>query len=230
MKIMSVRQGFTADHSSTSYEFFAVEQPLSKEARKKVAALSSRANPTARRVNFVYNVDGYDLPGGWEPLMQKHYDVMYSESYDWWLLAMAFNVSEAQREKLIRYRFNGIEDMGIDIFGDGARVIVAINCRLDPEYIPGRGPYDEWDDEEEDDESEEEAARDVHSGDALLDLLAKIRQQLISEDYRSLYAVWEVYGGEECNEDEVEEKPPAPLEKVDGQNLVASFCNMLTNV
>jgi len=44
----SVRKGFTSDHSSTSYEFLAVDHPLSRGARNKVASLSSRANPTRR--------------------------------------------------------------------------------------------------------------------------------------------------------------------------------------
>jgi hypothetical protein len=223
MKIISLRQGFTADHSSTSYEFLAVDRPLNKEAKKKVAALSSRANPTARRVNFVYNVDGYDLPGGWERLMQEYYDVMYSESYDWWLLAMAFNPSQAQREELLRYQFNGTDDMGVDISGDGERVVVAINCRLERSYID---PPDEW---EEDDESEEETVDEAYIGDGLLDLLAKIRQQLQNGDYRCLYAVWEVYGAAEDNEDDMEEKPTPPPDKAEGQTLVDTFRNMLIN-
>ena len=36
-------------------------------------------------------MDAYDIPGGWEVLMEKYYDVMYSESYDWWTLALAFD-------------------------------------------------------------------------------------------------------------------------------------------
>lgn len=82
MKIISVKKGFTSDHSSTSYEFLAVDKVLSKKERQAVASLSSRANPTSREVSFVYHADGYDIPGGWESLMEKYYDVMYSESYD----------------------------------------------------------------------------------------------------------------------------------------------------
>jgi hypothetical protein len=52
MKIISFRKGFTADHSSTSYEFLAIDKALGKQAKAEVAALSSRARPTARRVSF----------------------------------------------------------------------------------------------------------------------------------------------------------------------------------
>ncbi|PIV52650.1 MAG: hypothetical protein COS17_08155, partial [Elusimicrobia bacterium CG02_land_8_20_14_3_00_37_13] len=84
MRILSIRKGFQADHSSTSYEFFAIDKPLTRSERENVAKLSSRARPTKRRVSFIYHGDWNDLPGGWEQLMEKYYDVMYSESYDWW--------------------------------------------------------------------------------------------------------------------------------------------------
>lgn len=89
MKILSVRNSFTTDHSSTSYEFLAVNKAMDKQERKAVSSLSSRANPNSRRVSFEYHADGYDIPGGWRALMEKYYDVMHCESYDWWTLAFA---------------------------------------------------------------------------------------------------------------------------------------------
>lgn len=59
-----------------------MNKALAAKERKAVASLSSRADPTSRRVSFTYHVDGYDIPGGWQALMEKYYDVMYSESYD----------------------------------------------------------------------------------------------------------------------------------------------------
>ena len=104
MRIISIQKGFACDHSSTSYEFLAVDKPLDKKARRDVSSLSSRASPTERHVSFIYHADGYDVPGGWEKLMQQHYDVMYSESYDWWTLAMAFDAPKKQQE-VIRLKF-----------------------------------------------------------------------------------------------------------------------------
>jgi hypothetical protein len=71
MKILSERHGFASDHSSTSYEFLAVDKPLGKKERSDVSKLSNRANPTSRRANFIYHVDGYDIPGGWEKYGDK---------------------------------------------------------------------------------------------------------------------------------------------------------------
>ena len=64
MKIIAVHRGFASDHSSTSYEFLALDKPLGQKARRGVSALSSRATPTQRRVSFIYHAEGYDIPGG----------------------------------------------------------------------------------------------------------------------------------------------------------------------
>ena len=47
-----------------------------------------------REVSFIYHADGYDIPGGWEK--EKYYDVMYSESHDWWTQVIVFNTSKGQ--------------------------------------------------------------------------------------------------------------------------------------
>lgn len=58
MKIIAVHRGFACDHSSTSYEFLAVDKPLDEKARRAVSSLSRRANPTRRRVSFIYHAEG----------------------------------------------------------------------------------------------------------------------------------------------------------------------------
>ena len=115
MRIISIRKGFTSDHSSTSYEFLAVDKALGKKEKAEVASLSRRADPTSRRVSFTYHVDGYDIPGGWEKLMAEYYDVMYRQDYDWWTFALAFNTTQEQLEDLYKYEFSGEDDLGITV-------------------------------------------------------------------------------------------------------------------
>ncbi len=221
MKILSVRRGFTSDHSSTSYEFLAVDRPLSAGARAHVRGLSSRVRPTRRRAHFTYNVDGYDIPGGWEPLMRDYYDVMYSESYDWWTLAMAFDAPEEQQKEIARYEFYGVDDLGVRVLTEGGRVTVTLHCRLKAGAVASllEGPYEEeWEEEEEGEETTFE------TDDALLQLLVEVRRQLRSRDYRALYAVWEVYGDPEAEESE---RPPAPPKKRSGTKVVAELRGML---
>ncbi|MHB8125285.1 MAG: hypothetical protein ACYDEJ_06500 [Desulfitobacteriaceae bacterium] len=220
MKIISVKKGFTSDHSSTSYEFLAVDKVLGKKERQVVASLSSRADPTSRRVSFIYHVDGYDIPGGWETLMEKYYDVMYSESYDWWTLAIAFDYSMGQVSELKKYEFTGEDDCGIDVLEQGGRAIIVINCRLDASCIDD--PYDDYDDEE-DEEEEEETGNSFVAENELLNLLIQLREQLKQGDYRFLYAVWEKYR----YLDEDDEAPPLPPERPHGKRIIEQFSNML---
>ncbi len=232
LKIISVRQGFASDHSSTSYEFLALDHPLEKEARAAVSSLSSRVDPTRRRVSFIYHADGYDIPGGWGPLMRDYYDVMYSESYDWWHLALAFPLPPQQQEEIMQYSFEGTENLGVDISLYGERVIVSIYCRL-IRY----GPFDEeswesFDDIDDEDDREDDALEDdlvAEIKDPLLLLVAKIRRQLMEGDYRALYEVWKMYGypEDEVKEDDEWPHPPRPEEKDTGKNVIAEFAGML---
>lgn len=224
MKIISIRNGFTADHSSTSYEFLAIDRPLDAEARAEVGKLSRRAEPTDRQVSFFYQMDNYDLPGGWEPLMKQYYDVMVSESYDWWTLAIAFDATSEQRDAVMRYAFRGPGDHGVDVSAVDDRVIVSIlafidsNALYDLSSIPGRRRRGGGDPTE-----------------TLLRLLSDIRRQLIAGDYRALYAVWEEYGWEEEAEEEDEEEweaepvPPEPPELESGQDIVERLRGLLDN-
>jgi hypothetical protein len=217
MKILSIRRGFASDHSSTSYEFLAVDKPLGKKERAEVSKLSSRVNPTSRRANFVYHIEGYDIPGGWEKLMAQYYDVMYCEDYDWWTLAIAFNAAPGQFEQLRAYEFEGTEEenTGISIEGNEQRAIVTIYCLIEA--------FDESDEYYGEDEDEDSEGGDlVVTENELLNVLAEIRQQIMDGDYRALYAVWEKYGDEED-----ENPPPEPESRKTGEKTVSAFKNML---
>ena len=233
MKIIAVHRGFACDHSSTSYEFLAVDKPLDEEARHDVASLSSRADPTQRRVSFVYHADGYDIPGGWQSLMRQHYDVMYSESYGWWTFAMAFDAPKEQQEALGRYEFSGADDLGVSVSCDDSRVTVVIHCHANHDSLYefedgyedyGYGFEDEDDGDDGDDEDSACATSDL--GDGLLGLLSRARQQLIEADYRALYAVWEVYGDADGDE---EDAPPRPPDGEEGRDVVEEFRALLGN-
>ena len=213
MMILSERQGFASDHSSTSYEFMAVDKPLGQKERAEVSKLSSRVNPTSRRANFVYNVDGYDIPGGWENLMARYYDVMYREDYGWWTLAMAFDATPEQYEVLAEYAFDEGEETGIEIaYHEDRRIIITINCVIEDYYEDG-------DEEDYDDES----GGNVFSTDnGLLNILIQIRQQIMKGNYRALDAVFVKYG-----DSEEEISPPSLKNLGKDDRIIRDFINML---
>lgn len=190
MKILSIRKGFCADHSSTSYEFYAIDTPLNTKEQAEVSKLSSRVNPTGRRASFIYHGDWSDLPGGWEPLMEKYYDVMYSESYDWWTLGIAFNTNKKTIEEIKKFDFAGVDDLGVSVYNKNNRVIVSIYCRFDPVAL------ENWDDDyyENDEYFDDEEVNVESTNDSLLELLQSNRDYLIQGDYRLLSGVINLYG------------------------------------
>ena len=214
MKVLSIRRGFASDHSSTSYEFLAVDKPLGKKARSEVSKLSSRVSPTARRAHFIYHVDGYDIPGGWEKLMTQYYDVMYREEYGWWTLAMAFNAKPGQYDDLAKFEFDGATDgMGIEIsYTEEHRMIIIINCAIED--------FRDFDEEYEDEDEDESSVFSTDNG--LLNLLIQVRQQIIGGDYRALYAVWEKYG-----DTDDDDPPPKPKSVKKGEDILKNFKSVL---
>ncbi len=197
MKILSVRKGFTPDHSSTSYEFYAMDKPLEMTQRQAVAKLSSRARPTQRKVSFIYHGDWNDLPGGWEPLMKKYYDVMYSESYDWWTLAFGFHADQPIIEEIRKYDFVGEDDLGVHVEAPNDRIVIAIHCRLSPDMAceySGENRCHSYDDEEE--ENDEGGG----SQDRFMNLLIRNRESLKKGDFRLLYGIWKKYGDDSGGE------------------------------
>jgi hypothetical protein len=213
MKILSLRKGFASDHSSTSYEFMAVDKPLGKAERDEVARISDK-RPTSRKASFIYRGNYNDIPGGWESLMRKYYDVMYFESYDRYTLAFAFNAAPGQLDELYQYQFsyNDWDVVKIDS-GDGNRIIVVLFCALQ------FGPYCFDDDEFEGIECP-----------WFFKLMMEIRKQLMSGDYRILYALRENYPPEYDPEDEEDVPPPKPKDLETGADVIKSLQRFLTEL
>ena len=89
--------------------------------------------------------------------------------------------------------------------------------------------YDEDDDyygdENEEDEGDWEEGGGFVAEDQLLNLLVQVRRQLMNGDYRTLYTVWEKYGGFDSDENEF--IIPVPQDKETGKNVVIEFRNIL---
>lgn len=216
MRILSLRTGFQADHSSTSYVFYAIDRPLTRQQQAKVASLSRRCHPTHRKVEFIYNVDGYDIPGGWEALMVNYYDVMVRQDYDWYTLCMAFKYSKKLETELSPYICHGEDDLGLDIECHGSRLLVIIHTCIDYGVDIG---IDESDflfggkEQEEDDEADDYYngyGNGGFSDEGMALLLTKIRADVLEGDNRGLYIVWEKF---HTDWDEDEEDKPAKKSK-----------------
>ena len=94
MRLLSSRQQFIADHSSTNYLFFAAK-PLSKETRAYINTLSSHVDVGSRKAELQYHGDYADLGEARRKKFLEHYDVEVRESYDWWTLSVMLDAATA---------------------------------------------------------------------------------------------------------------------------------------
>src|SRR3990170_2167712 len=98
---------------SITYSFYAIDHPLSRVQQAEVAKLSRRVQPTARSADFSYQVEGYDIPGGYEPLMAKYYDIMVRQDYEQWTFGIAWPYSEELYQRLRPFQCDDDEGCGI---------------------------------------------------------------------------------------------------------------------
>jgi hypothetical protein len=237
LKIYDFKKDYASNHSSVSYEFLAVDKPLTKSG---IAAVSRFTDvpPTPRRARITN-----DFPGGWEKLMLKYYDIMYREFNKHYTFAIAFEASASAREELMKYLFVNSAGQGIDMAVSGSRAVLLFNCLLEPDYyvddddfndieIEERLNADVYDVVEEDNQSEVSSeyddVEDVDYDDpvddesqitqnTLLTLLLELRTQLVQGNYSSLHVFWETYADED---DPLLKWPPTP-KRPDPSNLVA---------
>lgn len=185
MQILRLRRGFQADHSSSSYLFYAADMPVNAQGQRIAHRYSSRAEVGKRSVRYHKWGDYALSEGAYKALLAEHYDVMVSESYDWWTFMIA--VPQTPKTKPLPMRYSdarGYDDLGVDVEKFGSRWVISIYCVLD---------YNELTPEFVDDDPMEN----------LVKLLVAIRKEIIKGDFSFLNAVVEFYGEDaEHQEDE----------------------------
>jgi hypothetical protein len=190
MRILRVRPGFQADHSSSSYLFYAVDKPVSAAGRRVAHRFSSSAEVEGRRAFYQKYGESELRDEAYPALLGEHYDVMVSESYDDWTFMIA--VPKTPQLETVLAPFHNLDDdfRRMDVHDYGQRLVVEVFCQF-------AGDADLW---EEDDSFE-----------ALARLLARIRHELLEGNVSFLQAVADFYGASaDGEEDEPEEEAAAP--------------------
>ena len=188
MKIISIRQGFECDHSSSNYEFFSSERELTEKERRNVAGYSNRSYPGTRRATFQYNGDWSDLPSEAEDdLLTNYFDILVSESYDWWHFAVAFDYEKELFDKLSQYECEGSDDTGLRFEKKDNRIILHLYCQIEYDDFSGRSFATGIVEEEED-----ESAVDVDF-DSYVNILVHLKREILKGNFSSLHAVVEFY-------------------------------------
>ena len=136
MRILRVRRGFQADHSSSSYLFYAVDHPVSAAGQAIAHRYSSRAEVDEHYARYVKWGERELSSEAFEALLDEHYDVMAEESYGWWTLMIAVPKTPEMKEALAEFRdARGDNDQGIDIVEYRKRMAVTIYCQFVDEGV-----------------------------------------------------------------------------------------------
>jgi hypothetical protein len=184
MRILSLRRGFDADHSSSTYEFFALDR-LTPEQREAVRSLTGES--PRRHLSFHYVGDWSDIPSGWpDKLLTLGYDILVSESYDWWAVYLSLPHDPALLERLQPYECDS-DGNGFYVHMIGERMKLHFGMQLD--YGAAYGAFGE----------------DPFEG--LADLFEAVRDELLAGDLSAVWAMYKTYGGYA----EVEAEPVEPL-------------------
>jgi len=174
MKIISVRNLYQCDHSSSTYHFYT-ERSLSDKER---AAVQKFAGVKPGR----HSLDIH-RGGDWElsmevedELLEKYYDVMISESYDWWTARVALDYSEELWNALKPCEGRGEEDLGVDVEREGSRILVSFYFAVDYDSafrVLGEELFEE-----------------------LTDLFLYIREDILGGDFSALKVICDFYDAE----------------------------------
>src|SRR5437764_10748366 len=131
MRILRTRHGFQADHSSSSYLFYAVDGQVSEAGQRVAHKFSSSADVDEQFVRYQKWGD-YELSSeAYRALLGEHYDVMASESYDSWTLMIA--VPKTPQMVGVLSPFQGLDDgefMRLDVHDFGKRLAVEVYCEF----------------------------------------------------------------------------------------------------
>jgi hypothetical protein len=186
MRILSLRRGFDADHSSSTYEFFAINR-LMPAQRAAVQALTGES--PRRHLSFHYVGDWQDIPSDWpEKLLSSGYDVMVSESYDWWTVQLSLPHDPALLARLQPYECES-DSNGFDVSVVGDRMVLDFGMQMD--YDAAYGAFGE------------------NPFKGLAKLFETVREELLAGDLSAAWAMYQTYGGDA--EAEVEPEPVEPL-------------------
>jgi len=192
MRILRFRLGFQADHSSSSYLFYAVDHPVSAAGRAVARRYSSRAEVHDRTVRYQKWGESDLNSQAYQALLDTHYDVMVSESYDWWTLMIALPRTPQTQALLAPFtEARGYNDQGVEVADYGKRLVVIVYCAFEGSGVEFGG-YDE------------------DSLETLVGLLTKVRAELIDGNPSFLEAVVSFYDGGAMDEDEADDERPTP--------------------
>lgn len=164
------------------YQFKSFDRPLTEEERKEVGTWSSRAQVTSTSATFIYHYG--DFRKSPELAVEQYFDAMLYFA-NWGTRRLLFRLPAPMIDVKAIKKYcvvNKWSDDCIDIKKKGAIYLLDLHFTNEG----GSG----WMEEEDFD----------------LDVLGKIRDDLMEGDYRALYLLWAKFATEESEDDDDDEK------------------------
>jgi len=165
------------------YQFKSFDRPLTEDERKEVGTWSSRAQVTSTSATFIYHYG--DFRKSPELAVELYFDAMIYFA-NWGTRRLLFRLPAAMIDIKALKKYcvvNKWSDDCIDIKKKGA--IYLLDLHFTNEGGSGWMEEDDFD----------------------LDVLGKIRDDLMEGDYRALYLLWAKFAEEETEDDDEEEDP-----------------------
>jgi hypothetical protein len=167
------------------YEFLAIDKPLTATEKSAIGQLSSRVKPTASSASFTYSYG--DFPGNEIEVLAKYFDMMYYIA-NWGTQQLAFRFPKALIDIKAIEPYCVEDAISLEFSGGWA----ILNWKFYNE--DGFG----WIEEDQN----------------ILADLARLRQEILQQDYRGLYLAWLktlTSSGDDVGEiDPSELEPPVP--------------------
>lgn len=192
MRILSIRRGYDADHSSSTYEFFSLNG-LTSEQYDAVEKLTGQS--ASNHLIFNYRGEFHDIHRSWtEKLLTMGYDILVSESYDWWEVQLSLPHKPDLLKRLQEYECDSESNgFGISVVRDS--MILSFGMQLDygaAYHYLGQDPFE-----------------------GLAKLFKRVRTELLKGkgNMSVPWAMYHVYGDAE-NEDEMELLRPNKISAV----------------
>jgi hypothetical protein len=186
MRILRIRPGFQADHSSSSYLFYAVDGEVSEEGQELAETFSSSAEVDEQYARYHKYGESELTQRAYPALLGQHYDVMAGESYDDYYLWIA--VPKTPPMEVLLGPFSDIDDgcyHRMSVHDYGKRLAIEMFCTF-------------------------EDGVDLPSLNTLVKRLARIREEILQGDVSFLQAVAAFYlANADEDEDEKDEEDSA---------------------
>lgn len=142
------------------YEFRAIDRPLTEQQRRRVSALSSRAQVTSHMASFVYHYS--DFRGDPDELMERYFDAMiYMANWGSRRLMLRIPRAAAEFEQIEAYCLPDYIALKPD------KDFIVVDLYFHDEDLMG------W-----------------TEGEGWLDELLPLREELLHNDFRFLYLAW----------------------------------------